>query len=321
MKIAFVGSFAAQLAGAVRQRLTVPAEVVIGDEPDILAELADAEVIVSMAVSRTMAEAASRLRLVQVPGAGLDRIDRGALRASVLVANTYGHETGIAEYIIGAMLAMTRSFVRLDAALRQGRWESQWAVDQPAPPLWSELSGKTLGILGYGHIGAALAVRARAFGMQVRAIRRRVPAAPLDEGVRLDGPQAIDDLLRESDHVVVTVPLTDETRNLLDGRRLSLMKPGAYLVNVARAEVIDEAALYQALAAGRMAGAALDVWYRYPRAAGPMLPSTEPFHTLDNVLLTPHISGWTEGMVRARSELIAGNIERLMRGEALLNRV
>ena len=123
-----------------------------------------------------MAEAAPRLRLVQVPGAGLDRIDRGALRPGTHLANAYGHEAGIAEYIIGAMIALTRSFGRLDAKMRQGEWESQWAVGTPAPPLWPELAGKTLGILGFGHIGQALARRATAFDMQVCAIRREAEA-------------------------------------------------------------------------------------------------------------------------------------------------
>jgi len=123
-----------------------------------------------MAFTREMATAAPRLRLVQVPGAGLDRVDRGALGPETALANAYGHDVGIAEYVIGAMLAITRSFNRIDAHLRQGRWDSVWAG---APvPLWPELAGKTLAVLGYGRIGQAVARRALAFDMDVRAIRR-----------------------------------------------------------------------------------------------------------------------------------------------------
>jgi phosphoglycerate dehydrogenase-like enzyme len=99
------------------------------------------------------------------------------------------------------------------------------------------------------------------------------------------------------------------------------MKQTAYLVNVARAPIIDEVALYEALAAKRIAGAALDVWYRYPAGPGETMPSAQPFHTLDNVLMTPHASGWTEGMLDARAALIAENIARTARGEAPLNEV
>ena len=97
--------------------------------------------------------------------------------------------------------------------------------------------------------------------------------------------------------------------------------PAALLINVARAEIIDETALYEALASGRIAGAALDVWYRYPAAPGPTRPANQPFHTLPNVLMTPHISGWTEGMMNARASLIADNIARIARGEAPLNAI
>ena len=99
------------------------------------------------------------------------------------------------------------------------------------------------------------------------------------------------------------------------------MKPAAFLINVARAEIFDEAALYRALSSGRIAGAALDVWYRYPTSAEPTPPATLPFHTLGNVMMTPHVSGWTEGMLTARASLIAENIARTARGEPPLNAV
>jgi phosphoglycerate dehydrogenase-like enzyme len=125
IKVAFAGSFATQLAEPVRARLSLPCDVIIGDEIAIIPQLADVDVLVSMGFTARMAEAAPRLHLVQVPGAGLDRIDRGALRPGTHLANAYGHEAGIAEYIIGAMIALTRQFGRLDASLRKGRWESQ----------------------------------------------------------------------------------------------------------------------------------------------------------------------------------------------------
>ena len=156
MKAVFAGSIGVRLAEPVKTRLKTPCDIVTGDEGAILRHLSDADVLVSMGFDSAMAAAAPRLRLVQVPGAGLDRIDRSKFRPGLALANAYGHEAGIAEYILGAMIALTRSFRRIDHKLRSGEWESQWSVGVPAPPLWPELAGKTLGILGFGHIGEAL---------------------------------------------------------------------------------------------------------------------------------------------------------------------
>jgi hypothetical protein len=174
LQVAFAGTFSSTLEPSVRARLAVPCGIVLGDESGIVARLADVDVLVTLVFSPEMGAAAKRLKLVQVPGAGLDRIDRSALPAGASLANVYGHEVGIAEYVVGAMLALTRSFCRIDASLRRGVWESQWGVGSSPPPPWPELAGRTLGILGYGRIGQALARRARAFDMSVCAIRRDV---------------------------------------------------------------------------------------------------------------------------------------------------
>ena len=315
LHVAFAGTFSATLETSVRARLAMPCDVILGDEVGIVARLSEVDVLVTLAFTREMAAAAKRLKLVQVPGAGLDRIDRSALPMGTALANAYGHEVGIAEYVLGAMLALTRGFVRLDAALRRGAWESQWAVGTAPPPPWPELAGKTLGILGYGHIGQALARRARAFDMAICAIRRDVARSAPDGLALLGGLEILDEVLRRSDYLAITMPATAATRGLIGEAQLRAMKPTAVLVNVARAEIVDEAALYRALAERAIAAAALDVWYRYPTDAAPTLPARQPFHTLPNVLMTPHVSGWTEGMLQARARLIAENIRRTARGE------
>jgi phosphoglycerate dehydrogenase-like enzyme len=318
--VVFAGTFAASLETRVRAHLTIPCALTTADESRTAALMPNTDVLVTMAFTREMAEAAKRLKLVQVPGAGLDRIDRSALPPGAALANVYGHEVGIAEYVIGAMLTLTREFTRLDGALKRGVWESQWAVGTAARPApWPELAGRTLGIVGYGRIGQALAKRARAFDMTVLAIRR--DATRSDPHALVRGPDALGDVLARADYLAITASLNAETRGMIGERELSAMKPTAALINVSRAEIVDEDALYRALAERKIAAAALDVWYRYPSAPGPTPPARQPFHDLPNVLMTPHVSGWTDGMIEARARTIAENIERVARGESPLNAI
>ena len=319
LRIAFAGAFAVRLEERVRALLDIPCDVIRADEIEIISQLHEVDVLITMAFTSAMGAAGRRLKLVQVPGVGLDRIDRAALPPGTWLANVYGHEIGIAEYVIGAMLALTRDFARLDARLRQGHWESQWAVATPPPAPWPELAGKTLGILGYGRIGQCVARRAQAFDMAVWATRRDPTRSHTHGLAFLGGPDALDEVLRRADYLAITLSLTEATRGLLSERELRLMPSTAVLINVARAEIVDEVALYRALAQRTIAGAALDVWYHYPTGPGPTWPAHQAFQDLPNVLMTPHVSGWTEGMLEARAQRLAQNIHRVGRGEPPLH--
>jgi phosphoglycerate dehydrogenase-like enzyme len=320
LRIAFMGAFSASLVEPVRRQLSIPCEIAVSGEVGIVSRLSEVDVLVTMALTQEIGRAATGLKLIQVPGAGLDRIDRSALPHGVALANVYGHETGIAEYVIGAMLTLTREFARLDAALRVGEWKSQWVIGSQPPPVWPELAGRTIGLLGYGRIGRAVAQRAHALDMNICAIRRNLGGIEDDPTV-LGGPEMTDEVLQRSDYVVIAMPATTDTIGCIDRRRLGLMKSTAFLINVSRAEIVDEDVLYEALVQRSIAGAALDVWYRYPREPGPTAPATLPFHELPNVLMTPHVSGWTDGMLEARAKLIAENIRRVANGETPLNLV
>ena len=144
LQIAFVGAFAARLQGLVQDRVGVPCQVIAVDEAAIMSKLADLDVLVTLVFNREMAAASRRLKLVQVPAAGLDRIDPPALPPGVWLANAYGHEVGIAEYVIGAILTWNRELCRADTLLRRGEWDSQWAASAQPPPR-PELAGKTQG--------------------------------------------------------------------------------------------------------------------------------------------------------------------------------
>lgn len=277
--------------------------------------LATATALISLGWKAEWRDAATRLCLIQAPGAGVDSYDTTALPPGCTLCNVYEHATPIAEYTLGALVALTTGMLRRDRGLRSGSWEGTGRRDGVPH---EELFGSVIGLIGYGTIGRAIAERARAFGMRVQAVRSRVTTdhEPLLEW--LGGPDRLPDLLQTSDHVVVCCPLTPATRGLLNAERLSWMKPTSHLVNVGRAEVVEEQALYDALKSRRIAGAALDVWYRYPASGFDiLLPSTAPFHELDSVIMTPHLSAWTHAMVERRWTRMAANLDALAEGRPL----
>jgi phosphoglycerate dehydrogenase-like enzyme len=277
--------------------------------------LARADAMVSMNWKWDLPSAA-HLELLQLPGAGIDDIDFSKVAPATAVCNCFEHEIGIAEYVLGAMLEWTIGIRRMDAPLRRGDWTGSYLCG----PRHGELYGKTLGIVGYGRIGREVAPRAKAFGMRVIACTR-TPAPDPGNADRVDSMEGFADLLAESDFIAVTPPLNEQTRGLFDRAAFAAMRANAVIINVARAAIIDEQALYQALAERRIGGAVIDVWYRYPpqgQAQGP-LPASRPFHELDNIIMTPHASAWTDGLLPRRNRAVAMNLNRLARGEPLVN--
>jgi len=256
-----------------------------------------------------------KLRLLQLPGAGTDDIDFARVAPFTTVCNCFGHEIGIAEFAMAAMLEWTVKLHTMDAALRAGDWTGSYLCG----PRHAELHGKTLGLIGYGRIARETARRADAFGMRLLACSRSERQNEPLIG-RVAGMDALPHLLAESDYILVSAPLTECTRGLIDARAFDRMKPTAFIVNVARGAIIDEGALFQALRTHRIGGAAIDVWYTYPRQGERNTPpSSFPFAELDNVIMTPHASAWTDGLLPRRNRAIAENLNRLARGEPLLN--
>ncbi len=307
-----------QTVEAFLRALTTPMTTVLAPskrEADIASVLAEADVLISASFTPAMAAAAPRLRLIQTPGAGVEQIDIAAVPPGVSVFNVYGHERGIAEYVVMTMTALNRDLVGMNRRLRTGDWRDNAAVRQ------RELRGRTLAVIGLGRIGGAVARAGAFFGMRVLAVTRTPAAARPEEtgGAIVSGLETLHQVLAEADFVVVAVPQNDATRGLIGPAEFAAMKRNAYLVNVARGGIVDEAALYDALSTRTIAGAAIDVWYQYPAADEIRLPSNYPFHELDNILMTPHISGATDGTFSYRWEFINDNIRRLAAGEPLQN--
>lgn len=252
-------------------------------------------------VDATLMEEAPKLRIISTMAVGFDNIDvDAATRRGIMVTNTPGVLTETtADLAFALILATARRVVEAADFLRAGEWET-W---RPMELTGQDVHGATLGIVGMGRIGMAVARRARGFNMRVLYHnRRRNPAAEAELGAQY---RSLDDLLSEADIVSLHCPLTPETRRLLGARELALMKPGAILVNTSRGAVVDEAALVDSLRSGRLWAAGLDVFEVEP------LPADSPLLRLDNVVLLPHIGSASiatrkKMAVIAAEDLLAG---------------
>lgn len=322
MKALFLGNVAADTAHGIMAELPPGLGVEIFPDPQQLLQSPEAAASSDILVSNHwQAEypPAPNLRLVQSVATGIDLIDLAALPRGVAICNAFGHETAIAEYVLMTMLVWSHRFREIEGDFRtRSSWAPSW-VQSGAPH--GEILGSTVGIIGLGRVGREVARRAAAFGCHVIAANRS-PRQP-ESGVERIYPLAeLDNMLPQCDFVVLSTALGPETEGLIDAQRLALMKPSAFLVNIGRGSIIEEDAVYAALREQRIGGAALDVWWQYPDAAEPhRRPSRHPFHELQNVIMTPHCSGWTAGMVARRWAEVAGNINRFVRGEPLANLV
>ena len=255
-------------------------------------------------------EAGTGLQWLHQRGAGIDRISTPKLVASdrlVLTNGSGNHATNISEHVLGLMLAFARQLPALIRHQQQRRWQP------PTEREVFELAGQTLALIGVGAIGAAVASRAAALGMTVVGVRRN-PGGALPPGVeRAVGLDAIDAVLAQADHVVVTLPLTAETRGLFSAARLAAIKSGAYLYNVGRGATVDHDALLAALRSGRLAGVGLDVTEPEP------LPADSPLWAELGAVITAHSSGLTPRSFERYQRLLLDNLLRFARGEPLLN--
>lgn len=322
MRITFHGEFVAAFRHGFDALLAPDDEILL--LPDVLTSAADREAYARSEVivgNRFAADypRPDHLRLFHVPGAGFDGIDLAAVPAAAVVCNCFGHEQAIAEYVFATLLRQAVPIEAADAGLRQGDW-AYWAGGPDAAcNTHGELAGKTIGLVGYGHIGRAIAQRAQAFEMPV-LVANRSPvkvAPPVGQGFPLPPPVTF---WQAADIVVVSLPLTPETRGLVGAAAFAALRPSAVVINVGRGPVIDEVALFQALQTKRIAGAVIDTWYRYPKPSeAGVRPATLPFHRLANVVMTPHMSGWTQGTIRRRQAAIAANISCCREGRPCTN--
>jgi phosphoglycerate dehydrogenase-like enzyme len=291
----------------------------VGTDEELIELARDVEVILAVRLSPEVAEAASRLKLLQKTGAGVDDLPFDVLGEDVWVANTSGsNPVPLAEGAVALVLALAKRVVQRNRGFREGRDSARGVM----------LKGKKVGILGMGSIGYEVAKRLKAFEMDILGLVRH-PEEGVEGDLELEflgGPGDLDHLLRESDFLVVTVPLTPETKGMLGKREFGLMKPTAYVVNVARAAIIQDGPLYRALSEGRLAGAALDVWWQ-PHFWDPLWntegrdASEYPLWELPNVICTPHNIGFVDVSSDVGLKRMVENVNRIREGMPPINQV
>ena len=299
----FAERFARRETG-IRHFQTVNAE-------DTFRRCGEADVLVLSGFwDNSMLEQAARLRFIQVCAAGYERFDLERLAAAgVRAANGRGvNSNAVAEHAMALMLALVRHIHTGRDHQRGRRWRGMISELEHRE---DELAGKRLLIYGLGGIGARLASLARAFDMRVLGIKRDTSVRP-DGADEVHPPEAFLELLPEADFVALTCPLSEDTRGLIGARSLMAMKRSAYLINVARGGCVDEPALIEALRAGEIAGAGIDVTVDEPLSPG------SPLWELENVVLTPHTAGETRRYEDNVIDILLENLERLWRGEERL---
>ncbi|KQU36456.1 MULTISPECIES: 2-hydroxyacid dehydrogenase [unclassified Rhodococcus (in: high G+C Gram-positive bacteria)] len=290
------------------------------DEDALVADLADADIHVGGKVTDAMARAGTRLRLVQVVGAGVDNVARASLPSTTVVANTFHHEDSIAEYVLAAAILLRRGFLDQDRALRQGVWAT--SVYDQALPQPHATAGARVGFVGFGHIGQRSWSLLRTLGCVGAAVTGRGAVDVVAHGLDWAGStDELDRLADESDIMVVSAPLTTATSGMIGPAQLRALGPRGVLINVGRGPLVQERPLYEALSRGDLGAAAIDVWYDYPGPDGHGEPSAHPFGALPNVLMTPHSSGITRRTFDGRCRDVLENIRRIADGVDVKNPV
>jgi glyoxylate reductase len=296
-----------EVLSIVRQELPPGWRLVPAQTANLQSQLAECDFLLvpDQPVRDEHLTAAPRLRMIQHQGVGYERIDLAACRTRriPLCLTPEGTTTGVAEHTILLILALYKQLVKAATGTRQGHW-MQWELRGAS----FELSGKTLGLVGFGRIGREVARRALAFDARVAYFD---PLFSDDDHPQIARHASLESLLSTSDIVSLHVPVTAQTRKLVDDQFFRSMKPNAILVNTARGALIDESALLGALERRQLAGAALDVLDREPPdPAHPLLPQ-------DNVLVTPHIAAGTRDALQAKMRAAFANMQRRLRGEPL----
>ncbi len=277
---------------------------------EIEKQVKNADVLIADAVEPALLKKATKIKCVLVPfsGAPLALLETMSKFPKIKLYTTKANSEIVAEFGFTLLLCLAKKIMQYDKALRRGKWETEEV---------SLLKSKTIGILGLGAIGQNIARIAKCFNMKVIGISKegKISSQCKKFWDFAGSKKDLRKILKKSDYVVICLPLTNETSGLIGTQEINLMKSTAYLINIARGEIIKEKDLYQALKNKRIAGAAIDVWYNYPGEKTKTFPSKYPFHKLDNVVITPHSAYKCKEYSNLKMKKITENLNRLYIGK------
>jgi len=316
MKVVFyqkVNSLWRELLDPIRKEF--PEVEFITDVNEAEANIPEADVIVGGKVPRAVLERAEKLSLIIVPFTGVNHLPFDLLQErGVRVANSHGNAFYVAERTVAMILAYYGRIIEYHNDLREGRWHGFW-VGKGLEDTWDSVDGKTAAILGTGEIGKYIAQLLKAFRVETIGYKRTpVEAAPENFDRMM---YSVDEAIEASDMVVVALPATDATRGLIGSEQLQHMQE-KLLVNIGRGSIIDESALYEALRRGSVGGAALDCWYTYPKDNDMGFPSQYPIHEMNNLVMSPHVGGFTAQAAKKGIEQACENLRRFIADGSLL---
>lgn len=291
------------------------------EREEIKRYLPEVEVVIGGSFSKEDLDQAKKLKLFQIPFAGVDQLDLSLYknRKDIFICNVHANRAAVAEHAFALILALAKNIVTNDRDLRLGRWHG-FSSKEPT----IQLQGKSLGIIGLGSIGWEIAKIGHLLGMKIFALKREIKEKDLEKKKILEFLGANKDLekvIKESDFIIITVPLTQKTKGLIGKKELKLMQ-GKYLVNISRGAVIDEEALFKSLEEHYLSGAAIDTWYQYPtNEQKEILPSQYNFHKLENVVMSPHTAGYSDRALEENIKSVFDNIVRIYYGEEPENQI
>jgi len=283
--------------------------------------LKEVEVAIGGTFSKGDLEQAKKLKLIQIPFAGVDKLDFDLYKDSqdIYICNIHANRTAVAEHAFALILALAKNIVTNDRDLRLGRWHGFSTKESTI-----QLRGKSLGIVGLGSMGWEIAKIGHTLGMKVFALKRKIEEKDLKKKNILEflgEEKDLEKVIKESDFIVIAVPLAKGTKGLIGEKELKLMK-GKYLINLSRGVVVDEEALFKSLKEGNLTGAAIDTWYQYPSSEQrEILPSKYDFHKLDNIIMSPHTAGYTDRALEENIKSVFDNIVKIYYGEEPENRI
>ena len=317
------------ISNFLKQKLNIPMSIYYSSIQDnnYFKRVKNTDVLITMSWGKSMFGGKSpikipkvnKLKLLHTPGAGTDGIDFEMLPSGCKVCNVYEHETTIAEYCLANILNWEIKLAEKSERFKKLDWsDSLFSMGSPH----SELNGKKVGIIGYGRIGKETAKRLIAFDTKIIGFTRvkKRKDKYLTKSIVV---KHLNEYIKDLDYIILSCPLTETTKNLINRNNLKLMKKTAVVLNIARGDIINEKDFYHALKNKLIGGGIIDTWYKYPsyKNAEKFSPSSYDYHKLDNIVMTPHISAWSEEMIIRRSRLIAKNIENFYNDKKLINQI